>query len=122
MCSAEAAAQVRGSVQGSESLTYPRLSALTATSPWDQKRNSELCVACSEKLLVTEALHVHAVSGGCAWTHLDAVRYPSAVHTAGHIYCISPDVILRLASPNDPSHYGSNVEPCVDRNQPYLLA
>ena len=62
------------------------------------------------------------VNGSCACTHLDAVRHPSAVHTAGHIHCIAPDVILRLASPNDSSHYRSNVEPCVDRNQPYSSA
>lgn len=55
------------------------------------------------------------MDGRSACTHLDAVRYPSAVHPAGHIHCIAPDVILRLASPNDPSHNWSNVEPCVDR-------
>lgn len=41
--------------------------------------------------------------------YLDFAQLPSALHSAGDIYSVSPDVILRLSGPYDPSYYGSMV-------------
>lgn len=45
----------------------------------------------------------------CNWSHLNAVRDASAVHTARNIYSVAPDVILWLSGSNHTSHYWTNV-------------
>lgn len=52
------------------------------------------------------------LGGGCCSTHLDAIRHTGAVHATGHVHCVAPDVVLRLSSPNHPSHHRANIEPC----------
>ena len=39
--------------------------------------------------------------------HLYPAHLPGALHPAGHIDCVPPDVILRLASPDHPGHHGA---------------
>lgn len=43
-------------------------------------------------------------------TYLYAVRHTCAVHTTGHINCVSPNIILRLACTDNPSYHWSNVQ------------
>lgn len=43
-------------------------------------------------------------------SHLYAVRYACAVHPAGHINGVSPNVILRLACTNDPRYHRPDVQ------------
>lgn len=68
-------------------------------SDWAQR------AACGRPLSITQRS-----PQGC--THLDAVGHAGAVHAAGHVHCIAPDVVLRFAGPNHPSHYGADIEPC----------
>lgn len=43
---------------------------------------------------------------------MDAVRHTGAVHAAGHVHRVAPDVVLRLARPDHPGHHGPDIEPC----------
>lgn len=43
-------------------------------------------------------------------SHLYAIRNTCAVHTTGHIDCVSPDVILRLPRADDPRDHWSDVQ------------
>lgn len=43
-------------------------------------------------------------------TNLDFSRNPSGIHAAGHIHCVSPDIIERLYSTNDTSNDWTMVE------------
>ena len=35
---------------------------------------------------------------------------PSAIHPAGHVDGVAPDVVLRLLGPDDAGHYGTDVD------------
>lgn len=101
------------SVQGTESLKQPCSPSFrdSANGPSPLKlgcRNSDwaLWAACPKDHLASD----RAPGGGR--THLDAVRHTGAVHAAGHVHRVAPDVVLRLACPDHPGHDGSDIEPC----------
>lgn len=44
--------------------------------------------------------------------YLDFVQHSSAVHPAGYIDSVAPDIILWLLGPNDTGYYRSMVNTC----------
>lgn len=44
-------------------------------------------------------------------SHLDLAENACALHSAGHIHCVPPDVVLWLLRPNHPCYYWSVVQP-----------
>lgn len=41
--------------------------------------------------------------------YLHEVRFPRALHSTGHIHCVSPDVVLRLLGADNPRHHRTNI-------------
>lgn len=45
-------------------------------------------------------------------------RHSGAVHAAGHVHRVSPDIILRPAGPDDPGHHRTHINAWTFRNKP----
>ena len=51
---------------------------------------------------------------GVAPLYLYFAHFARAVHPAGHVDSVPPDVVLRFPSPNDPGYHGAVVYPCTE--------
>lgn len=49
--------------------------------------------------------------------HLDIVRDTSAVHPAGHINRVPPDIVLGFSSSNYSSDHWAHVQPCREKQE-----
>lgn len=116
----EGFAQARRSVQGTESLKHNCvLQVSTASAPTTASPSNEAAEILSRNceqpagspLSITQR-SPSGHGGGCSCTHLDAVGHTGAVHAAGHVHRIAPDVVLRLAGSDHARHHGANIEPC----------
>ena len=47
----------------------------------------------------------------CSGADLRVVGQAGAVHSAGHVDGVAPDIVLRLPSPDHPRHHGADVHP-----------
>lgn len=112
--------QARRSVQGTESLKHNCVlqvsTASAPTTPSPSNVAAEILTRNCEQpagrpLSITQR-SPSGHGGGCSCTHLDAVGHTGAVHAAGHVHRIAPDVVLRLAGSNHACHHGANIEPC----------
>lgn len=118
----EGFAQDRRSVQGTEGLRHNGVLQASKTAPTTPSPSNLavdiLAGGTAGGLLeyglasIAQRSHVREAAGGCSCTHLDAVGHTGAVHAAGHVHRIAPDVVLRLAGPDHPCHHGTNIEPC----------
>lgn len=57
-----------------------------------------------------EILSVLSVSSVLCLSYLDPLRYTSAVHAAGNVDGIPPDIILGLPGPDHSSHHWTHVQ------------
>lgn len=116
----EGFAQARRSVQGTDGLKHncvlqvSTASAPTTPSPSNVAAEilSRNCEQPAGRPLSSTQRSPSGHGGGRSCTHLDAVGHTGAVHAAGHVHRIAPDVILRLAGSDHTRDHGANIEPC----------
>ncbi len=72
-------------------------------------------------MIFRECMHycnIYTVTELSLEEYLYLPRHSGAVHAAGHVHRVSPDIILRPAGPDDPGHHRTHINAWTFRNKP----
>lgn len=60
-------------------------------------------------------------SVGLCWLYLDLSKLPGALHPAGYIHCVAPDVILRFPRTDHSSYHWAMINACWTTNSTQFI-